>query len=214
MRRVLAFMHNANQKQTELAKRVCKILGEIEVEIYNIPQHRVEDHIKNNSIVLAFGIFASTAAEQYITEKQLTNVRLLKLPHLKYLKSKTENIDYRASTFKKLQELKSTLEQDTFMPMPEEIVIKEEDLPALSARQIVLLEKMTEERNQETCLQTSKDGKLIEISCYPREGSKADIQITFQELYTIRAAMDILKVSEVTLVRNKKDINQYSTDNN
>jgi hypothetical protein len=197
MSKVTAFTYRAKAEDLERAEQCLAVL-EAESAIFNIPTHRVEDHISQNSVILTFGRLARIEVQQYIDDKKLPGVRLVDLPHTKQLSPESVNRESRLSTYKKLRELRDLLKAQLYYPTS--VVVKSADLPELDTKQLLLLSKMTEDAGETSCFQATKGGKLIEISNAPIEDSKADIHLTFQEVYTIRAVMDILKVTEVQLV--------------
>lgn len=204
MYNVVAFTQKAGKIDLDKMSEWLSVLR-YTYHIYNIPNHRVEDHIKNNTMVITFGKYAEKAIQQYLEEKNFINVKHINLPHVKFLSAKKENTEKRIQTYTTLQELSKLLSSDRFQPTG--IIVTESDLPELDRRHLLLLQKITEETGRNSCIQTTKDGKLIEISENKVEDSKADIHLTFAEIYTIRQTMDILGVKEVRLINNKKSNN-------
>jgi len=198
----MAFTHSATAEHKELLDRLSKLVEGSKITHYNIPQHRVEDHIVSGSVALTFGTFATAAATQYVEDKQVSNVMVIELPHFKYLTPLQGNKDKRQFAYDALVELNNFLKQEAFLPA--EIHVTKEDLPDLDRYHLAMLSKMTEQNNKDTCFQISKNGKLIEIGFKPKP-SKADVFLTFEEVYTIRSLMDVMGVKEVDLVRDNKN---------
>lgn len=198
MYQLITFTSKATKPELQTAKKWMDIT-EASGHIYNIPNHRVEDHIQDNSIIVTFGKLARIAVHQRLEDKKYNNVKHVALPHLKYLKKMKENKEKRQQAQQELLAIKELLEANLFQPSG--FVVKEDDLPDLDTRHLLLLQKITEEAGQNSCFQVTKGGKLIEISIEEVEDSKADTHLTFHELYTIRAAMDVLGVTEVTLAK-------------
>jgi hypothetical protein len=195
------FTFKATQPDMEVVYACINFL-ETPASFFNIPTHRIEDHITNNSIVIIFGNTLQKNIESFIEEKRLENIKVFLLPKPSQLTREEKNSFARIEAFQKLQQIKELVKTDLFHP--DSIKITEADLPDLDARHLLYLEKLTEEAGRITCFQTSRQGKLIEISKEPQNESQADIHLTFQEIYTIRLIMDVLNVKEVHLVPNSK----------
>ena len=202
MSKVVAFTYKVTDvEQLQLANKCLKVLG-AEYRLLNIPNHRVEDHLAQGSTVITFGKLAGITVKQYITEKKLLGIQHIELPTLKNLFPIAANKEARHEAMQKLKHAHDLLQLDIYQPHV--VLVSENDIPDLDARQIVLLQKMTEEAGKTSCFQTTKNGKLIEISNKPLPSSKADIHLTFQELYTLRAMMDILGVSSAELITTQE----------
>lgn len=204
MYRVVAFIHNANKEELEIASKWLGILEADGGRLYNIPNHRVEDIITDHMIIITFGGIAKITATQCIEETKPINTRIINLPKVSELTKEESNREKRQETYDKLQSLKDLLKEDIFLPIVNKV--NDLDLPDLQAQQILMLKKIIEEEERDNCFQVTKEGQLIEISQDKLENSKADIHITFSELYTIRSIMDVLGVTEVDIIQhNKKD---------
>ena len=87
--------------------------------------------------------------------------------------------------------------------------ITEEVLPVLSSTDILqYLEAALRKQGPKEWLGSTKNGKLIRLTLDKEEG-KADINMTFAELYLLRLAMETLHVKEFDIVY-KPGINQQS----
>ena len=195
--KVLTFVYKITKEEEEVVRNCLTFLGVPDSSILVIPSYRPEGLVESNSVVLTYGKFAELAVDQYLREGKAVNVRHEKFPHPKQLTKIEVNKDARAACTVQLKTLKEFLDQERYQPIVREI--REEDLPDLTRQQLLLLKKMTEEAGEKTCFQVNKNGKLIEIGLDKIEGSKAEIHLTFAEIYTIRTIMDTLKVTEVSL---------------
>ena len=197
--KVFAFAYKMTEEQEAVANACLALLGIKDLHAMNIPNYRVEDFIENDAVVVTFGRSASNYVISYLTENpRITNVKHVALPTFSQLEKKEENKSFRESTFQKLKELREFIEQDRFQPVVK--TISEGDLPNLDRKHLILLKDITEEAGKTSCFQVNKNGKLIEISLEPIEDSKADIHLTFSEVYTIRVLMDTLQVKAVDFV--------------
>jgi hypothetical protein len=202
MTNIIAFTHRAGKIDQERAKQWLSLISKTSNsgEVYNIPQHRPEDIIGNQRVVVSFGRVVSTIIDQLLDEKGFS-IYHVRLPSLKQLTPLQQNKEPRQQAKEQLAQASEVL-QETLLE-PEVLLVTEQDLPDLNARQILLLQKLMEDNGQTHCFQTTKNGKLIEIRTAHNEGSKADIQVTFEELYTARLVLDVLGTTEVSIVHTQ-----------
>jgi hypothetical protein len=195
--KVVAFVYKITKEEEDVVHGCLTFLGIPDGNILVIPSYRPAGSVESNSVVLTFGKFAELAVDQYLREGKVVNVRHEKFPHPKQLTKIETNKEARAACTAQLKLLKEFLDQKRYQPVVREV--KEGDLPDLSRQQILLLKKMTEEAGETSAFQVTRNGKLIEISVDKIENSKADIHLTFAEIFTVRTIMDTLKVTEVNL---------------
>lgn len=165
----------------------------------DMPHRRPADQLQAGDTIVSFGKLPATMAEQAIKDKGFRHCQHIKLAHPRELVATQQNKTHREEAFNALNQLKISLETKRFQPTG--LLVTEEDLPELEAKQLLLLEKLTDKAGESSCFQTTKGGKLIEIGINPKQDSNADIFLTFEEIYTIRAIMDILQVESIDLCR-------------
>ena len=199
MLKLICFTHKASPEHTEIVKKWIGATGIDGVQLYNIPNHKPEDLIRDNTVVVTFGKFAELAVAYCFTEKQRKNARHIFLPHPRQLIPQIANKEYRAQAQAVIEELKVLMAEEIFQP--ELIVITEKDLPDIKRNELIMLKKLIEETGKNSCLITSKNGKLIQLGNGPAKG-KPDILLSFEELYGIRLIMDVLGVSEVEIAKH------------
>ena len=196
--KVIVFVYKPTPEQESIVQACLSFLG-VEFQVYNISNYKPEDLIESNSVIVTFGRQADLAVKVFLSEqKKVTGVKHESLPSLGQLEKKEQNKVFREKTLEKLDSLKKYIEEDKFQPVIRKIT--EEDLPDLDKKHLLLLKKITEEAGRDSVFQTTKGGKLIEISSEPLEKSSADIHLSFSEIYTIRLLMDTLQVKAVDLV--------------
>jgi hypothetical protein len=195
---VIAFTHNVTDPSELITIESWLATLCADVKLFNIPNHKMEDHVKSGMAVVTLGRIASITLQQVVNEKKIQNVRHVSLPQIKSLAPKPENKEARAEAMNKLKELKAFIELDIYQPQV--VLVSESDIPDLDAKHLLMLQKMTEAAGKNSCFQCTKNGRLIEISTTHLENSKADVHLTFHEVYTIKTLMDVLKVTEVELV--------------
>ena len=85
MLKLICFTHKASPEHTEIVKKWIGATGIDGVQLYNIPNHKPEDLIRDNTVVVTFGKFAELAVAYCFTEKQRKNARHIFLPHPRQL---------------------------------------------------------------------------------------------------------------------------------
>jgi len=209
MEPVVAFTYKASSDDTALAQRILDFLG-APAKLFNIPQYTLKGNIRDGQCVITFGTATKLSVTQYLEESRIS-ANHIPLPALRSLYNTPDNQDARAQVASILDELRPNLKASVFHP--ETIKIVEGDLPDLDARQILMLERITERAGKHTCIQTSKNGKVIQIGREPLKDIDADFYVTFEELYTMKLVMDVLGVKEVKLVNVlEKTTDQYGGD--
>lgn len=194
---ILFFTNKINPEHNKVLAAMTKFLDH-ETRCLNIPQHRPDDHVKEHAIIVSFGKLAATLVDQSIQEKRLAHVHHTRLAHPEFLFPLHKNQAQRLFASAELEKVKEIVTEQRFYP--DAVIVSEKDLPELSAIQLLLLKKMTDEEGKKSCFQTTKGGKIIEISNEPLENSNADVHLTFNEVFTVRSIMDVLGVSQVDLV--------------
>lgn len=193
-------------KATEADKEVIlKWAGSIKIDtIYcYLPTEKIETYIKPDNIFMTFGLVASRIVKQTLAEKGIITDQL-ELPACSQLVNKPENKTIRNKAYTDLQKFEKLVIKARPSVWPSSIVITDEDLPALSHQQILMMKKMAIVEGRIKCIQVSKNKKLVEIGPEDSWSEEADIHMTFEELLTIRSAMDILKTDGVKIVFNEK----------
>lgn len=169
----------------------------------NLPQHNPEKQIQNNDFVVSFGKLAAIYIDSITELNQQHNIVIqhIRLPDAKNLISKKENAKNRNITLEKLTQLKEQLNNN--IPNIEQLTITNQNLPDLTATQLLLLKQITDENKY--ILQTTQSGQVIKITHNITEEQDADIQLTFAEIYTIRAVMDVLGIQQVEKIYQAED---------
>ena len=196
-----AITHKALPEDTEIVLKLLSFLELDKTRLFNIPNHRPDDLVTSNSVVLTFGKFAGAEVASLLESKPFTNVRHEKLPHPKFLINKVENKETRLAVLEKLKEVKEILSTNIFQPDVKKI--SQKDLPDASQKELLILQRFAEENKQNSFFQVNKNGKLIEIGNGSKKSPVSDLFISIEEIYTIRSIMDVLKVDEVELVTTK-----------
>jgi hypothetical protein len=190
--KVIAFLNNPLEKGLETAKNWLTILKPYEVDILYTPVDRIEDHLLSGYIVISFGKIASTIVRQCIIDGKLTSIQQIELPIVKELAKEERYKQQRQEAFQKLTKLKEFLDNT---PNIDELIIKDTDLPDLTTQQILLLSKLMSNRDKSFLV--SKDNKVIQIG--ESDNTDGNICLSWEELFALKMAMDVLCVNEVKL---------------
>jgi hypothetical protein len=193
-------------KATEADKEVIlKWAGSLEIDRYYcyLPTEKIETYIGPDKVYMTFGLVASRIVKQTLSEKNIIADQL-ELPAPPQLVGNTENKAIRAKAYKELKEFEKLVIKARPLVWPSSIVVTDADLPDLSYQQILMMKKMATIEGRIKCIQISKNKKLVEIGPEDSWSDEADIHMTFEELLTIRSAMNTLKVDEVRLVLSEK----------
>jgi hypothetical protein len=162
------------------------------IELALIPNHRPTQ----GDTLLCFG----TRAFNLISAEYPQAVRL---PLLSQLKDVPANRSYRVDAWSTLQNIKnlpSVLEEDN------QIDISPEDLMhnlTLHSKDLI---RHIQEDKTEYWIGTTALGRKVLISPTPNNNKiKCNFQLTFEELYAAKLAVDLLSLTSLTLVKGKKD---------
>ena len=165
----------------------------VDFKEFPMPQFSPDKCLDDGDVAITFGTAPALAIQD--CEKVIQQV---KLPAPKMLVSKAGNEPSRDVAWNSLKELGKKLTNETFTPT--DIRITAADMPDLDAKHLLMLKKLTEKSNSKFCVQVSRNGKTIVIGDSIPTEIQADIKISFEELYTVKNVMDILKVDSVELV--------------
>jgi hypothetical protein len=183
--------------EKETVTRLLALVFEQDIEIFNIPQFSPDKNMVAGDAVISFGKTAQLAVDNAIESKQLA-VTHMTVPNPKRLVNKEGNEETRDVAWNTLQILKGKINQSIYEPGA--IVITEKDMPELDKLHMLALQKLISKSNSKFCIKAAKNGKTIAIGDSIPTDLKADIKISFEELYTVRNVMDILGIDSVSLV--------------
>jgi hypothetical protein len=78
------------------------------------------------------------------------------------------------------------------------VAVTEDDLPDMDSSDILSLEAQLKKRGVSEWFGTTKNGKTICLSL-SEAGDRADVNLSFAELYALKTAMEVLEVEEVII---------------
>ena len=193
-----AFGVTISEVDEQTIKNMAMFLG-MQVEIYDLKCYDPE--INPEDIILLFGYNAEQVCGNFNCKY------MAKFPDVSLLNPSLNNVEAREIAFNELKRLKIDIDNNRPNRTENRIItkksittIKREELPDLNMAEILKKFRETfDKRNNEAWICTTSEGKKIRITINPEESS-ADIDLTFIELYLLRAAIDALKVQELEIV--------------
>lgn len=197
--RFVAYGFNLNTDNHDLIRQMIGLVGEDAVDIYDLQNYEAT-HTPED-VVFFFGEHwrVADAREKPCRVK-------IDFPDVDRLASDYGDEAERELAYEKLLKLKGALssgDPSGASECAEERqvnVIKEESLPDLTSQQVLQqLEAAMEQQGVQAWEGVTKDGLKARLSLEPEDGT-ADVNLTFAELFFIRAAMETLKIREFELV--------------
>jgi hypothetical protein len=176
IRKMVAYASNGSPVSLEISDLRCVV-----------PESEQEDTL------LVFGSRASR-----MTEELPHRVRV-EFPDVTKLDADFGEEAEREAAQEKLKELKALAEQTPEKTETSD-AITEEDLRQFgSGRALQMLVAACTKKGVESWTGTLKDGRTVRLTIEPEQG-EADVNITFAELYSIKAAMETLQIKELEIV--------------
>ena len=192
-----AYSLGLESRDFELIRKMVQIVTKDHVTIKDLRYYDIKTEDTENSIIFLFGKKTMRLADKVKSKKAIY------LPAIHTLHAATGSKEKRQEAFKQLILLKDMLITDSVEPTGK--VTIEDPIPDITVSDLKALETTLAKKNVNKWLTTTRSGKTIQISISP-EKSKADMNITFGELYTLKIAMDTLDIQEFTIVYcNKTD---------
>lgn len=176
----------------------------LNVQIANFQTHRIERFTEARTTVLTFGP---------LPKRLEGKVKYIELPTFIELKKIEENLATRTSAINTLTQLKKDIEDLTQKEVVETKKIDAEDLPDLEAKHLILLKESIDKLGKTSFLLKSKNGKLVEINSTGQlDNQQVDFALSFEELYMVRLAIDVLGTKEVSIVSINSENNHRNND--
>ena len=129
------------------------------------------------------------------------------MPATTELENNSENEKNREQTWKALLKFKELLDSS--------LTLMSDQLSELTATDISAIEIILKSRGETEWFGRTKDNKTVCLSLRPANKEKADIVLTFVELYAIKTAMEVLEIEEITIgTYNSTSVSQNGIFNN
>ena len=196
MKRFIAYGFNLRAADVLLIQEMFKILTTEKFEVYDLRSWDPEP--TSDDVVLLFGLRAIKVYEGCSCYSKT------EFPDISKLSRDHGDEGERSHAYKKLLRLKEGLAEGKPVDPDSEVISKKSNiisthnLPFASMEEIAQLEETLRERRINSWTGTTKDGKKIKLTMEP-EDSDADVDLTFRELYALRACLEALNVEEIQI---------------
>lgn len=193
---LIVYVWKLNQGDKELLSVMLeKALEQTEFSIVELHDAPKRTNSLPSDVLLCFGMRAFNLISY-------TYPQAIKLPLLSQLRDSSENQAHRLEAWKILQNIKnlsaSTTEDDCLEVSPEDLTRN------LTKRSKELIEHIQEDKTK-YWIGTTSLGKKVLISQTPNIKIPCSFQITFEELYAAKLAVELLGLTSLTLVKGNKD---------
>lgn len=118
-------------------------------------------------------------------------IHFIELSQIQNLEDKEGNEKEKEKAWKALLTFKEKLDNTK--------TITDKDLPDMKAGDVLSLEAQLKEKNITEWFGTTKDGRTVYLSSGAGKERKADINLSFAELYALKTAMEVLDIEEVVI---------------
>jgi hypothetical protein len=189
---LLALGYGLKQKHYDIINRISENV--LYYPIQAVDLRSFEPTLKSTDVVILFG----PRARKFFDKSNQGCLHYLELQPISSLEVDEE---YKEKAWKELLKFKEKL--DNYL------VITENNLPDMKADDVLSLEASLKEKGVTEWLGKTKDGQTIclslETSSFknnrqgPNPNKKADINLTFAELHTLKIAMKVLGIEEVVV---------------
>lgn len=210
MSRLKAYGFNLRKEDYEIIRRMAAVVDATQpIEILDLKSFGVE--VDSDDILFLYGPRALKECEAF---KGLVKIEF---PDVSKLDATFGEEQERELAHEKLLRLKEALasgkvsEPDSILTGEVVQKISGESLPALTSGEINLLEATLRKKNITSWNCKGKDGTTIRVTIEP-EDSNADIDITFRELYALKACQEALHVEEFGIVYKPTASGSKSSD--
>jgi hypothetical protein len=186
---IVAFGRNLGEEETKVIKQMAGYLTDKPVEVFDLDSY--EPKTTKEDVLLLYGERAFRMCCDLPCRLRAG------FPEASRLVAGFGDENERRGAFSTLKILKKQLEVAEKREVYE---ISEESLPNLEMSQVMkMLDDAMQGRNTEAWVGQTKDGRTIRLT-KEYEESDADANITFVELFLIKAAMEALQIKELEIV--------------
>jgi len=181
-----AIAFNLKKNHYDIIQRISENVLYRPIEVIDLKSFT--PFFNGNDAVLIFG----ARGKKYFRKNSNCH-QYLELPEITELEKTDDNEGVRERIWEQLLSFKETLDNNQ--------IITAEALLDLSADNILALEASLKAKGLNEWFGRTKKGETVCLSLLPAEEkkNKADIVLTFAELYAIRVAMDVLEVEEIVI---------------
>ena len=190
--KLIAYLPNAEIKDATTAQQWFSHFN-LKVQLADLNTNRLSTFTAQGATILVFG----SLPKQFEGRVE----RPILLPDIKELEPKPENAKHRALMIKALTQLSEEIEELVEKEIIDTKKIRAEDLPDAEAKHLLLLKETIDNLEKKSFFLKAQNGRLVEINSTGQPtNQQVDLAMSFEELYTIRLAMDVLGKREVSIV--------------
>lgn len=194
MLKIVALGTNLKTSDKDFIHGMFKSVLEITPAIKDVISHKIKTD--STEIVVTFG---NKARDLFLASKE-KYLSFISFPEVKQLVATEENEQNRQQAYEQLLSLKALKE-----PVDSVKAISEESLPAIDTN--VLLESLRKTGMKEW-QGITRNGKKIKLTMDPAIDKTVDVNLTFAELFVLKAAMETLQIKEFQIVCGNKEGNK------
>lgn len=195
MAKFKAYGFNLTENDEKIISKMFSLVTTDMPEIYDLRSFSPE--IDSDDVIFVYGLKSKKIC------KELKCLAKIEFPDIAKLDATTGDEGQRELAYKEILKLKKYLgsnyknEEISTGIILEDIKdkINETSLPPLNSKQVMQLEIVLKKKGITSWVCKSKDGIKTRITIEP-EKSDADINLTFKELYALKACMEVLHIEE------------------
>jgi len=193
--RFKAYARNITEEEIETIKKMIRVVTDSPAEIYDLNSFDID--IDSDDILFLYGTWASRLASEYKCKARIEFQDISRL-------STTFGDEYEKEiAYDKLLDFKQQIFSETKEAvLTTKITVNEtveDPWPEYSADKVQALETSLRQKQIIEWKGELEDGRTFRISMKP-DNKQADIDMTFAELYAIKALKDVLRVKELKFV--------------
>lgn len=192
-----AYARNLTDEETITIKKMMAVVTKSPVEVYDLESFGVED-IDSDDILFLYGQRAVRAASAFTCRATIEFPDISRLSSTFGDEGEKEIAFEKLLAFKRILESGEKKEQTTTVSISE---VAEDPWPEYDSAKIEALEISLRQKEVTEWKGTLEDGKTFRVTM-KSSPKQADIDITFAELYAIKALKEVLRVKELEFVSN------------
>ena len=191
---VQAYSWNDDSSPNEIERIIQAVLGEdTEVTVDSIQGSKPRDHLPTD-IVICFG-------KRVFTIVSAVHPNAVSLPELNKLWDEPSNRVHREKAWEVLKGVRDGVVAAPPKPEDLELELKPEDLAVNLSNKLQNLQSQIKDSTH--WIGTTVLGKKVLLSSKPINNIPCDYQLTFEELYAAKLAVEILGLQTLTLIKGK-----------
>lgn len=188
-----AYARNLTKEETDTIRKMIGVITSRPAEVYDLNSFGVE--VDPDDILFLYGPRAIRMANGFTCKAKI------EFDDISVLSSTFGDEGRKEEAYEKLLAFKEQLESGNKEEQSATVVTAEDPWPEYSAEQVQALEKSLKEKGVREWKGQLEDGRTFRVAM-KSSPKQADIDMTFAELYAIRALKEVLRVKELEFVSN------------